>query len=59
MKELRFANADGTIDITYLVDLIGTNDDCTVYDVIQKVNRVLNLMPASKIRPVFFMAIPN
>ena len=40
MKELRFANADGTIDITYLVDLIGTNDDCTVYDVIQKVNNV-------------------
>lgn len=40
MKQLRFANGDGSLDITYLVDLIGTNDACTVYQVIQKVNNV-------------------
>lgn len=40
MKQLRFTNGDGTLDITYLVDLIGTNDACTVYQVIQKVNNV-------------------
>lgn len=40
MKQLRFANGDGSLDITYLVDLIGTNDACTIYQVIQKVNNV-------------------
>lgn len=40
MKTLKYTNANGTLDVEYLVDLIGDNDMMTVYQVCQYVDGV-------------------
>lgn len=40
MKTLKLVSQDGTIDVEYLVDLIGSNDQFTIYDAKQIVNGI-------------------
>jgi hypothetical protein len=40
MKTLKLVSQDGTIDVEYLVDLIGSNDQFTIYDAKQIVSGI-------------------
>ncbi len=57
MKILQFKNTAGTVIVDYLTDLVGTNENFTIYQVSQQINGVKSDLSDAAISAGFFHSI--